>query len=117
MPPEAAAALDAAGSVRFTHPVTGAAFTLTAEADVTDGRAAAERPDAWDPDAEPLPTRAEVEARMGQTFAEALREARAELDAGGGVSLEEHRRLRQKEWAAIQDRLATERRAERDAGE
>ena len=109
VPAEVAAALHAAGgamTLRLVEPRTGAVFPLSPPADAA-GTAGGD--DGWDPDAEPLPTRAEVEARMGQTFGEALREAQAELDAGGGVSLEEHRRLRREEWAAVKARLAAER--------
>ena len=92
LPNEAAAAIDAAAgaaaAVRFAHPRTGAVFTLRPQA-------AAE----YDPDSDPLPTREEIERRMGQTFGEALREAVAELDADGGIPWEDCQASVRREWA------------------
>ena len=59
-------------ALRFLHPVTGRVLRLYPEEVVVDPEI---------DDGEPLPTRAEVEERMGQTFGEALREAIAEHEA------------------------------------
>ena len=84
LPAEAAAALDAAVSgsgpavsLEFVHPRTGTTFALDTSPEALHDLA----------EADPLPTREEVEERMGQTFSEALREAIAEHEANPGAAV------------------------------
>ena len=81
LPTEAAAAIRRGQSVQFLDPETGAALPLDA-IPVADKDSPGDRADA-----QPLPTRAEVEARMGQTFSEALREAIAEHEANPDAAI------------------------------
>ena len=86
LPAEAAAALRDRVPVRFADPDTGTVFALDptpATAESGDEKDAAV---AWS-DAQPLPTREEVEAQMGQTFGEALREAIAEHEANPDAAI------------------------------
>ena len=98
LPAEAVAAMRGGRDVRFLNLDTGAALALS-PAPECDADALAD----W-ADAQPLPTREEVEAQMGQTFGEALREAIAEADAHPErmIPWEESQAWVRREWAKRQ---------------
>ena len=75
LPAEAVAAMRGGRDVRFLNLDTGAALALSPAPEC-----AADALADW-ADAQPLPTREEVEAQMGRTFGEALRDAIAEHEA------------------------------------